>query len=336
MHRGSLLRCRAGLLDDLAPLDRLAGDEGRKLGWRLASWFGALLQQLFLDVGVGQRLEDRRVQLCHDRGRRPGRRQQAEPRCGFVARHAGFGDCRHVGQCRRALRRGDGQGAQLAGFDVADRRRHIVEHDRDVVAQQVIDGRRTALVGHVLDVDAGHLLEQFAGQVDRRAAARRAERDLAGIGLGIRHQLLDGLERLRRIGHQQVRHQRHARERGEILDRIEPQFRVQALVDGVGADRAHEDRVAIGRGARHELGADIAAGAGAVVDDDRLAKVLADELPQHARQDVGGAAGRERDDDRDGLGGEGLGLRRQRRQGQQAEGRRSGEGEGTAGRRKGA
>ena len=58
-------------------------------------------------------------------------------------------------------------------------------------------------------------------------------------------------------------------------------------------------RVAVRRALRHRAGADGAAGAAAVVDDDLLAEDLAHLVGDGAADDRGRAAGRERDDQRD-------------------------------------
>ena len=65
-------------------------------------------------------------------------------------------------------------------------------------------------------------------------------------------------------------------------------------VDGVGRHRAHDQRVAVGRRLGHQVGADVAARAGTVLDDDRLAQRAAHLLGQHAGHGVERAAGRVR------------------------------------------
>jgi hypothetical protein len=57
--------------------------------------------------------------------------------------------------------------------------------------------------------------------------------------------------------------------------------------------------VAVGIGARHQPGADRAAGAAAVLHDDRLAELMRQRLEHDARHDVDRAARRERDDGAD-------------------------------------
>src|SRR5690606_214050 len=118
-------------------------------------------------------------------------------------------------------------------------------------------------------------------------------------------------------------HHGDARQRLEIVDGIDLQLAVQVGVDGVRADRAHEQRVAVGLGAGGHLHADVAAGAVAVLDDDAFTELAAQVLADDSGQDVGGAAGGEGHDDGDRLGGEVLGHGR--RGGQGAD---TGEGDG--------
>ena len=73
---------------------------------------------------------------------------------------------------------------------------------------------------------------------------------------------------------------------------------------GGHADVVQQQRVAVGRGLGHLGGAQRAAGAADVFDDDGLAaQRLAQRLGQVARHLVGGPAGRERHDDGDRLVG---------------------------------
>ena len=185
-----------------------------------------------------------------------------------------------------------------------DGRGHVVEHDGDLVAQQVGDGRGAALVGHVHHVQARHGAEQLARQVDGAAAARGAVVQLAGVGTRIGDHFLDGLERLAGVGYQQVGHVGHARQGREVLDGVEAGLGVERGIDGMRAHGAHEQRVAVGRRTCGGHGADVAARAGLVVHDHGLAQLLLQRLGDDARQDVGGAASGEGHEDGDGLAGE--------------------------------
>ena len=79
-------------------------------------------------------------------------------------------------------------------------------------------------------------------------------------------------------------------------------LRIDRRVGRGGRDRRHAERVAVRRRARDLGGADRAAAAGLVVDDQRLAERPVDLLGDDAGDDVGGAAGRERNDQPHRLG----------------------------------
>ena len=100
--------------------------------------------------------------------------------------------------------------------------------------------------------------------------------------------------------HEHVRHPRDAGDRREVADRVVRHLRVQPRVDRVRRHRAHDDRRAVGRRLRGEVGADVAAGAGAVVDDDDAEAVL-HLVGERAGDDVERAAGRIGDDQADRL-----------------------------------
>src|SRR5262249_11980713 len=70
-----------------------------------------------------------------------------------------------LGQRLGALRCRHCQRSQLAGPDVCHGRRHEVEHDLHLTADQVGERRRRAAVRHVKHVDTGHHLEQLASEV---------------------------------------------------------------------------------------------------------------------------------------------------------------------------
>src|SRR6185369_14222529 len=124
------------------------------------------------------------------------------------------------------------------------------------------------------------------------------------------------LDQFRRIarGKRRVRIQRHveAREQhhaGQVLQCVVRELAAQERIDHVRAgDYSH--RVAVGWRLRDRVGADSGVGAGLVLDDDRLLPALGQPLGHVARQRVGGAAGRERDDQPHYMVGESLRLRR--------------------------
>ena len=73
----------------------------------------------------------------------------------------------------------------------------------------------------------------------------------------------------------------HQRQRGEILQRVIGQLRMQCRVGGMRT-RRQQIGVTVGGGPRHHLGANDAVGTGPVVDDDLLAQDIAHALTEHA------------------------------------------------------
>jgi hypothetical protein len=141
-----------------------------------------------------------------------------------------------------------------------------------------------------------------SGEVLGRAVARAAEHQLAGAGLGGVDQLLHAFDRL------VVAHHDDEARRGDLPDRVECLQRVEARRLGHHrrddlARRHDAERVAILGRVGDRLVAEQPASAGPVLDHDRLAKLFLHALADDAADDVGAAAGAERNDDLDGLGG---------------------------------
>ncbi len=94
---------------------------------------------------------------------------------------------------------------------------------------------------------------------------------------------------------------RDQRDRREVLRRVVGHRLVEARIDRMRGQRAHQDRVAVGRRLRDHVGADVAAGAGLVLHNHRLAPHLGELLRDEAAGDVERSAGRERHDQLHGL-----------------------------------
>ena len=108
-----------------------------------------------------------------------------------------------------------------------------------------------------------------------------------------------------------VRRGRDARHRSEIAHEIVLEVRIEAHADRIG-DGHQEQRIAVGRRFRRDLGPDGRSGAAAIVDDDLLPERFGELRRHDARHRVGAAAGRERDDEADRLHRVGLGVRGRR------------------------
>jgi len=79
----------------------------------------------------------------------------------------------------------------------------------------------------------------------------------------------DRLGRKRWIDHQDKGAADQARDRRDVAEQTEIQLVIKSRVDGVGC-RGQVDRIAVGRRTHDRLGADIAGGAGPVLDDELL------------------------------------------------------------------
>src|SRR6267154_5807220 len=138
--------------------------------------------------------------------------------------------------------------------------------------------------------------------MDARAVAVRGEVDLARVAARVLEELAHTVEGRLRGDHEHVRAAAHERDRGEVPLRVERQRPVQRHVDRVGR-RGDEERVAVGRALRDEIGADVAARSGAVLDDDRLPERFAQTGRERPRGEIGDPARRKSDDEPDRLRG---------------------------------
>ena len=106
-----------------------------------------------------------------------------------------------------------------------------------------------------------------------------------------------------------VGHVREHGDRGEILLQVVAQPRVHAHRNRV-VHRAHQQRVAVGRRLGRHLGAQRAASASPVVDDERLTHARRQHLGEWPCERIGSAAGWERYDQPYRFGGIALRLDR--------------------------
>ena len=197
------------------------------------------------------------------------------------------------------LARGDRERTQLPRLEVRDIRGQAVESHVDASVEEVGQDLGGAFVGHVRQLDRRGLLEHLAGEMDQRADARRGEGVLARACLRQRNEVLH------RGGARGGGHDEHdgpvadAQHRGEIALDVEAALRMHVVDDGLAADRADEQRVAVGSAFRRRLGADGGAGTGLVLHDHRLAQAQRELFPDRARDDVDAAARRKRRDEAD-------------------------------------
>ena len=157
-------------------------------------------------------------------------------------------------------------------------------------------------------------VEHLAGEMRGGAGALRGVVQLAGIGLDVGEEFLAVFGREIRPHHQHVRNLREHRDDLEALHLV-VHLLVEIAVDRERRARRRHQRVAVGRRVIHGLGADIAAGAGTVLDHEGLPELLAQALRHDPGRGIDTAACRDVDDNPDRLVGiVGLRVGRRRRQ----------------------
>lgn len=142
--------------------------------------------------------------------------------------------------------------------------------------------------------------ETLGTEVNGGANSDRAEIERARLCLGCGHEVLDGVEALRRRDDQDIRYIPDRGNGGEIARHVIGKIGIDRGCDGVSG-RIHQDGVTVGLGLRDQRAADRAPGSAAVLHHDRLAKLRRELLQHDAGHDVGRAAGTEWDDRANGL-----------------------------------
>jgi hypothetical protein len=133
----------------------------------------------------------------------------------------------------------------------------------------------------------------------RPADTRGAELHLVLVGLHVGDQLFQIARRQAVAPHQHGRHLDGEHDRDEIGNGIVGRLFEQRLVLRERIHGSDDERVAVGSGAGRARGADRAAGAADVLDDDLLAEQLGHARGQQAADDVDAVARPERHDRRE-------------------------------------
>src|SRR5262249_36813079 len=133
-------------------------------------------------------------------------------------------------------------------------------------------------------------LQKLTGHMGRAADARRCKGERSWIAFCVCDQVWNRLSRNRGVYRQDRSGAADARDRGHVADEIEIELLVERRIDRA-ARTDHEERVAVRRCLHHRLGADVAAGARPVVDEELLTKTLRQPLAEEPRDDVGPPTG---------------------------------------------
>ena len=240
------------------------------------------------------------IQPGDDRFWRQRRRHQSKPAHRLKARIPGFGDGGDIGRHGHTIFSRHRKELDLAAFGMARNGGHAAEHDADVAAQQINDSLSAPLVYDVVELDACGVLQQLRAQMAYGAYAAGRIIELARFSLGQRHELLYRGGAHRRVNRKHIGGGRQLRDRRKVLNRIVADV---SRNRGICRQRGYVDKadgMAIGTGLRHDLCADGAVAAGAIVQHDLLAKLLRQLRGNEARNGVRAAARRERHHKSDG------------------------------------
>src|ERR1700730_11460981 len=127
----------------------------------------------------------------------------------------------------------------------------------------------------------------------------RTHIDPARVGFGVVDEFGHRARWKRRVHLHEVGKPDQAGNRRKVPDEIETWMFVERHVDGIDG-AGEEKRVAVGRSGNDRGRGQVGAGARTVLDHDWLAQPVREPLPDQARGDVEGSAGRKTDADTDG------------------------------------
>ena len=168
-----------------------------------------------------------------------------------------------------------------------------------VVGEQPRHCRAAALVRHMGHLNAGLHRHDFADQMQRVADAGRAEKIFLWFRAGQRDELAQGVGLDRAVDDDQRRVAANQAGGDEIALRVVGRLGVEIVGNGERRRCRKQQRVAVGRRARHRERADLARGTADVFDQQLLAPFLGEQLRDQTPDDVGAAAGGRRHDQPD-------------------------------------
>src|SRR5689334_2447319 len=122
------------------------------------------------------------------------------------------------------------------------------------------------------EIYAGGPGKKHSAEMDAAAGACRRVIEFARLRLGERNQLLNVVDGNRLVHHDNERTGGDQSDRREILAWVIADIWVKCRVDGERAGTTEPERISVGCGLGDSAGADRAAGAAAVLDDERVAE----------------------------------------------------------------
>ncbi len=291
------LRLQPQFWNELAPDLGVPGDHRREIRPRDLAGLDAQRLELRDELRIVLGAHNLPHQRVDDLLRRLRRRHDPVPGLDVVARHR-FRDGGNIGKGLRTGGAAAGEELQLLAVGERlelDRRRRDHLHRS---AQEVAEGRRDAAIGHHHHVEAGAL------EKDRRAQMREAAGSGGAVGQRLRPCLHVGDEAIqivdRQIGADSDDEWTHGhdRDRREVPDRIVGDL-ARVGRNGELGDGHEQQRMTVRLRLRDLGRRNGARGADNVLDDERLPERAREALRGDTRKEIGDAAGRKRDHERD-------------------------------------
>jgi hypothetical protein len=250
-------------------------------------------------ISFFQRLVERLAQCGDDVLRCAFGREDAAPDIELEVRCAGLLGGRHVRQRRQPFVARHHQPLDQPAFDARRNADSLLAVIIDVAADQIVHRRSGAAIGDQGRVQVEQRVEQQASHMRGGADATVGLLHVRAVRLHVGNECLEIVDRqvlFRRDGRRRIGGKA---DRLEIRARVVTQVRVKHRRRHVRAHADRHDGVAVRIGRRGARGAERAAGAADVLDDDALVEMPAHAIGGDARHGVARPTGRERHDHHD-------------------------------------
>ena len=212
------------------------------------------------------------------------------------AGQTGLRSRREISQARDPAGGRSGQGSQRACVDMLDDGGGSDGQHLDAAREQIRHGWGYSAIRHMHQVNAGNFGKQISRQMIGCPRSARSIVKRARLRSGQVDEFPQRTRRQTRFDHQDLRRLRYRRNGDQVLESIERHVLINERIDDEIARGNEADRVTIRRRPGHEIKADVAAGARAILDGDGLAGVLLDLRRYLPGNQVGDSTCRKRHD----------------------------------------